>query len=71
MLLIGCVPILQDVIAEPSTSERFAFARGQTTSGQRGHTLTREVFRNVLDYAKLLLEKGMITNLILAQLMPT
>ena len=69
---LSCVAqsILQDVVATPSTSERFAFAKGQPTSGQRGHTLTREVFRNVLAYAKLLFDKGMSTDQILDQLMP-
>jgi len=69
---LSCVAqsILQDVVAKPSTSERFVFAKGQTTSGQRGHTLTREVFKNVLDYARLLFEKGIETDQILNQLMP-
>jgi len=69
---LSCVAqsILQDVVATPSTSERFAFAKGQTTSGQRCHTLTREVFKNVLHSAKLLFEKGMATDQILDQLMP-
>ena len=69
---LSCVAqsILQDVIATPSTSERFAFAKGQPTSGQPCHSLTREVFGNVLDYAELLFQKGMTSDHILNQLMP-
>ena len=69
---LSCVAqsILQDVVAPPSTSERFAFAKGQITSGQRGHTITREIFKNVLHAAKLLFEKGRSPDQVLDQLMP-
>ncbi len=63
--------ILQNVVAQASTSEKFEFAKGDITIGQRCQAVTREIFKMVLDVIKNLLEQGKSCQQILEQLIPT
>ena len=69
---LSCVAqsILQSVPAQPSTSEKFAFAKGHITCGQRWRALAREVMSTTIDTVKQMLEMGKTTDEILCQLMP-
>jgi hypothetical protein len=69
---LSCVAqsILQRVIPEASTSEKFAFADGHITCGQRLKAIAREVFRSVLSFVKHLFEEGKSCQHVLEVLMP-
>jgi hypothetical protein len=61
---------MQRVWPEASTSEKFAFADGQVTCGQRLKAIAREVFRSVLMFARQLFEEGKSCQHVLEFLMP-
>jgi hypothetical protein len=69
---LSCVAqsILQRVLPEVSTSEKFAFADGAVTCGQRLKAIAREVFRTVLTFAKQFFEEGLSCDHVLDRLMP-
>jgi hypothetical protein len=69
---LSCVAqsILQRVVPEASTSEKFAFADGDITCGQRLKAIAREVFRTVLTFARHLFEQGKSCQHVLEVLMP-
>ena len=69
---LSCVAqsILQRVSPEGSTSEKFAFADGTVTCGQRLKAIVREVFRTVLTFARHLFEEGKSCQHVLEILMP-
>ena len=69
---LSCVAqsILQRVIPEVSTSEKFAFADGMVTCGQRLKAIAREVFRSVLAFVRQLFEEGKSCQQVLDMLMP-
>jgi len=69
---LSCVAqsILQRVIPEVSTSEKFAFADGKVTCGQRLKAIAREVFRLVLAFVRQLFEEGKSCQQVLDMLMP-
>lgn len=69
---LSCVAqsIMQRVLPEASTSERFAFADGAVTCGQRLKAITRDVFRSVLTFARQLFEEGKSCQHVLELLMP-
>ena len=69
---LSCVAqsILQRVVTEASTSEKFAFADGTVTCGQRLTAITREVFHSVLTFARQLFEEGKSCHDVLERLMP-
>jgi hypothetical protein len=69
---LSCVAqsILQRVVTEVSTSEKFAFADGTVTCGQRLKAITREVFLSVLTFARQLFEAGQSCYDVLERLMP-
>ena len=59
-LRLSCLAqsLLQRVPTIASTSEQFAFAKGEITLGQRCRTITREVFHSLLSLAKRLFAGG-------------
>jgi hypothetical protein len=61
---------LQRAPAIASTSEQFAFAKGDTTFGQRCRTITREVFHSLLSLAKRLFAGGYSCDQVAEVLMP-
>lgn len=69
---LNCVAqsILQRVHTEGATSEKFAFADGAVTCGQRLKAIGREVFHTVLTFAKQLFEEGISCDQALEMLMP-
>jgi hypothetical protein len=69
---LSCVAqsILQRARPEVSTSEKFAFADGTATCGQRLKTIAREVFRTVLTFARCSFEEGKSCQQVLELLMP-
>jgi hypothetical protein len=69
---LSCVAqsILQRVSPEVSTSEKFAFADGTVTCGQRLKAIVREVFRTVLTFVRHLFEEGKSCQHVLEILMP-
>lgn len=69
---LSCVAqsLLQSIVAQPSTSEKFAFAQGAITSGQRWRTMLRELFSAILAFVKHLFEKGLSNEQVLERLMP-
>jgi len=50
--------LLQRTPTVVSTAEQFAFAKGETTFGQRCRTITREVFLSLLSFAQRLFAGG-------------
>jgi hypothetical protein len=62
--------ILQRAPTIASTSERFAFAKGEITLGQRCQTITREVFLSLLSFAKRLFAGGYSCEQVAEALMP-
>jgi len=62
--------ILQRVSTAGSTSEKFAFADGKVTCGQRLKAIAREVFHTVLIVAKQLFEGGSSCDQVLDMFMP-
>ena len=69
---LSCVAqsVLQSVAATPSTSEKFEFAKGQVTSGQRCRALSRQVCLSLLTFACQLLDQGLSCEQILDRLIP-
>src|SRR3954469_8442597 len=53
-----------------STSEQFAFAKGEITFGQRCRAITREVFLSLLSFAQRLFAGGYSSTQVLEALMP-
>ncbi len=53
------------------TSERFAFAKGQQTVGQRLYTLTRQAYQNLLHLVQELFSQGRSCEQVLEVLMPS
>ena len=62
--------ILQRTPTIASTSEQFAFAKGEITFGQRCRTITREVFHSLLSLAKRLFAGGYSCEQVAEALMP-
>lgn len=62
--------MLQRVPTVASTSEQFAFAKGETTFGQRCRAITREVFHSLLALAKRLFAGGYSCEQVAEVLMP-
>jgi len=62
--------ILQRAPAVVSTSEQFAFAKGETTFGQRCQAISREVFHSLLSVAKRLFAGGYSCDQVAEALMP-
>ena len=71
-LRLSCLAqsILQRAPTIVSTSEQFAFAKGETTFGQRCRTITREVFQSLLSFAQRLFAGGYSCEQVTAALMP-
>jgi hypothetical protein len=71
-LRLSCLAqsLLQRTPTVASTSEQFAFAKGETTFGQRCHTITREVFSSLLSFAKRLFAGGYSCEQVMEALMP-
>jgi hypothetical protein len=62
--------VLQRAPTVASTSEQFAFAKGETTFGQRCRAITREVFHSLLSLAKRLFAGGDSCEQVAEVLMP-
>jgi len=62
--------LLQRTPAVVSTSEQFAFAKGEITFGQRCRTITREVFLSLLSFAQRLFVGGYSCAQVAEALMP-
>jgi hypothetical protein len=71
-LRLSCLAqsILQRTPLVVSTSEQFAFAKGESTFGQRCHTITREVFLSLLSFAQRLFAGGYSCTQVAEALMP-
>lgn len=71
-LRLSCVAqsLLQRAPAGVSKSEKFEFAKGQITFGQRCRTIAREVFQSLLAVAKRLFADGQSCEQVLEVLMP-
>jgi len=69
---LSCVAqsLVQRVPASGSTSDRFAFAQGEDTVGQRVRTIAREAFHGLLKLVEQLLAQGRSCTQILEVLMP-
>jgi len=69
---LSCVSqsLIQRASAVGSESERFEFARGKATLGQRCRTIAREVFRSMLELSKRLFAEGKSCDEVLDMLMP-
>ena len=69
---LSCVAqtLLQDITPPASTSEKFAFAKGQTTQGQRERVVAREVLLGVLAFARQAFATGKTQGEVLDLLMP-
>jgi hypothetical protein len=69
---LSCVAqsLIQRASAVVSESERFEFAKGKTTFGQRCRTIVREVFRSMLELSKRLFAEGKSSDEVLDMLMP-
>jgi hypothetical protein len=62
--------ILQRTPTVASTSEQFAFAKGEQTFGQRCRAITREVFHSLLAFAQRLFAGGSSCEQVVEALMP-
>jgi hypothetical protein len=62
--------LLQRTPTIASTSEQFAFAKGEITFGQRCQTITREVLSSLLSFAKRLFAGGYSCEQVVEALMP-
>jgi len=62
--------LLQRTPTVVSTSEQFAFAKGETTFGQRCRTITSEVFHSLLSFAQRLFAGGYSCEQVTEALMP-
>jgi hypothetical protein len=71
-LRLSCLApsILQRTPTVASTSEQFAFAKGETTFGQRCRAITREVFHSLLSFAQRLFAGGYSCEQVTEVLMP-
>ena len=69
---LSCVSqsLIQRASAVGSESERFQFAKGKATLGQRCRTIAREVFRSMLELSKRLFAEGKSCDEVLDMLMP-
>ena len=69
---LSCVSqsLIQRASAPVSESERYEFAKGKTTFGQRCRTIAREVFRSMLELSKRLFAAGKSCDQVLDMLMP-
>jgi hypothetical protein len=69
---LSCVAqsLLQRAPASPSTSERFAFAQGVITVGQKARAIAREALEGLLQFTASLLARGHKCDQILEMLMP-
>ncbi len=69
---LSCVSqsLIQRTSAPVSKSERFEFAKGKATFGQRCRTIAREVFRSMLELSKRLFAEGKSCDQVLDMLMP-
>ena len=69
---LSCVSqsLIQRVSAPVSKSERYQFAKGEITLGQRCRTIAREVFRSMLELSKRLFSEGKSCDEVLDMLMP-
>jgi hypothetical protein len=69
---LSCVSqsLVQRASAPVSESERFEFAKGEITLGQRCRTITREVLRSMLELSKRLFSEGKSCDEVLDMLMP-
>ncbi len=69
---LSCVAqsLIQRASAPVSKSEKFEFAKGEITLGQRCRTIAREVFRSMLELSKRLFSEGKSCNEVLDILMP-
>jgi len=70
---LSCVAqsLVQRVPASGSTSDRFAFAQGETTVGQRVRTIARDALHGLLKLVEQLLAQGRSCTQVLEVLMPT
>ena len=68
--IIASQSLIQRAPAVGSESERFEFAKGKITFGQKCRTITREIFRSLLQRIKNLFIEGKDCNQILEILMP-
>jgi len=70
---LSCVAqsLLQQVTAPASKSEKFEFAKGQITFGQRRRAVTREIFGALLQRAQPLFAQGQSCKEVWEALMPT
>jgi hypothetical protein len=71
-LRLSCLAqsLLQRTPTVASTSEQFAFAKGEHTFGQRCHAITREVFSALLSFAKRLFAGGYSCEQVVEAVMP-
>ena len=71
-LRLSCLAqsLLQRAPAVASTSEKFAFAQGEITFGQRCRAIGREVFHSLLAVAKRLFSDGYSCDQVAEVLMP-
>ena len=71
-LRLSCLAqsLLQRAPAVASTSEKFAFAEGEITFGQRCRAIGREVFLSLLSVAKRLFADGYSCEQVAEVLMP-
>ena len=69
---LSCVAqsLVQQAPASGSTSERFAFAQGESTCGQRCHTIVREAWSGLLRLVASMLARGRKCEDILELLLP-
>ena len=69
---LSCVSqsLIQRASAPVSESERFEFAKGEITLGQRCRTIAREVLRSMLELCKCLFAEGKSCDQVLDVLMP-
>jgi len=69
---LSCVAqsLLQEASASGTETERFAFAKGETTFGQRVRTIAREVLHGLLQCAAHLFAQGRSCEAVLDLLMP-
>ena len=69
---LSCVAqsLIQRASVGESKSERFEFAKGKPTFGQRCREIAREVLRSMLELCKRLFMEGKSSDAILDMLMP-
>lgn len=71
-LRMSCIAqsILQEMTSALSTSEKFSFAKGQSTLGQKWRFILREIFHGLLIKVKSFIKKGWSISDIMDTLMP-